>query len=160
MRGDAWRLMWASRPGAQVESKGLKPGALGLVSATVVGVASAAPAYSLAATLGLVVAAGVGFKSPAIMWISFIPMGCIAAAFFYLNRADPDCGTNFTWVTRAIGPRWGWMGGWSSAVADLLIMPNLAAIAAVVHAVRSSGSTTPPAASGGNSGSGACSSWA
>jgi len=116
--------------GGAVESKGLKAGALGLVSATVVGVASAAPAYSLAATLGLVVAAGVGFKAPAIMWISFIPMGCIAAAFFYLNRADPDCGTNFTWVTRAIGPRWGWMGGWSSAVADLLIMPNLAAIAA------------------------------
>jgi hypothetical protein len=71
--------------GGQVESKGLKAGALGLVSATVVGVASAAPAYSLAAVLGFVVAAGVGFKSPAIMWISFIPMGCIAAAFFYLN---------------------------------------------------------------------------
>ncbi len=117
--------------GGAVESKGLKSGALGLVSATVVGVASAAPAYSLAVTLGLVAAAGVGFKAPAIMWISFIPMGCIAAAFFYLNRADPDCGTNFTWVTRAIGPRWGWMGGWSSAVADLLIMPNLAAVAAI-----------------------------
>jgi amino acid transporter len=117
--------------GGAVESKGLKAGALGLVSATVVGVASAAPAYSLAAVLGFVVAAGVGFKSPAVMWISFIPMGCIAVAFFYLNRADPDCGTNFTWVTRAIGPRWGWMGGWSSAVADLLIMPNLAAIAAI-----------------------------
>jgi amino acid transporter len=117
--------------GGQVESKGLKAGALGLISATVVGVASAAPAYSLAVTLGLVAAAGVGFKAPAIMWISFIPMGCIAVAFFYLNRADPDCGTNFTWVTRAIGPRWGWMGGWSSAVADLLIMPNLAAIAAI-----------------------------
>jgi amino acid transporter len=116
--------------GGAVESKGLKAGALGLVSATVVGVASAAPAYSLAAVLGLVTLAGVGFKAPAIMWISFIPMACIAAAFYYLNRADPDCGTNFTWVTRAIGPRWGWMGGWSSAVADLLIMPNLAAIAA------------------------------
>ncbi len=116
--------------GGQVDSKGLKAGALGLASATVVGVASTAPAYSLAATLGVVTAAGVGFKAPAIMWLAFIPMGCIAAAFFYLNRADPDCGTNFTWVTRAIGPRWGWMGGWSSAVADLLIMPNLAAIAA------------------------------
>ncbi len=116
--------------GGAVESKGLKAGALGLASATVVGIASTAPAYSLAATIGVVTAAGVGFKAPAIMWLAFIPMGCIAAAFFYLNRADPDCGTNFTWVTRAIGPRWGWMGGWSSAVADLLIMPNLAAIAA------------------------------
>ena len=119
----------AGPTGGAVESKGLKDGALGLVSATVIGVASTAPAYSLAATLGFITLA-VGLRSPAIMWISFIPMACIAAAFFYLNRADPDCGTNFSWVTRAIGPRSGWMGGWSSAVADLVIMPSLAGIAA------------------------------
>lgn len=47
-----------SRPsGDAVESKGLKGGALGLASATVVGVASTAPGYSLAATLGIVTAA-------------------------------------------------------------------------------------------------------
>jgi len=119
----------ADPPGGSAVSKGLKPGALGLASATVIGVASTAPGYSLAATLG-VVTASVGFKAPAIMWIAFIPMGCIAAAFFYLNRADPDCGTNFTWVTRSMGPRLGWMGGWSSMCADLIIMPSLAAIAA------------------------------
>ena len=39
-----------------VESKGLKGGALGLLSSVVVGMASTAPAYSLAATLGLIVA--------------------------------------------------------------------------------------------------------
>ncbi len=111
------------------ESKGLKAGALGLASATVVGVASTAPAYSLAASLGFVTCY-VGFKAPAIMWIAFIPMGCIAAAFFYLNRADPDCGTNFAWVTRSMGPRTGWLGGWSSMMADLIIMPSLALIAA------------------------------
>ena len=68
--------------GGAVEGKGLKPGALGLASATVIGVASTAPGYSLAASLGLVTAA-VGFKAPAVMWLSFIPMACIAAAFFY-----------------------------------------------------------------------------
>ena len=94
-----------------------------------IGVASTAPGYSLAASLGFVTAY-VGFKAPAIMWIAFIPMACIASAFFYLNRADPDCGTNFSWVTRAIGPRSGWMGGWSSMIADLVIMPSLAGIAA------------------------------
>ena len=120
----------SSAKGGAVESKGLKDGALGLASATVIGVASTAPGYSLAATLGLITAA-VGLRSPAIMWISFIPMACIASAFFYLNRADPDCGTNFSWVTRALGPRSGWMGGWSSMVADLVIMPNLAGIAAI-----------------------------
>jgi amino acid transporter len=116
--------------GGATESKGLKAGSLGLASATVIGVASTAPGYSLAATLGFVTYY-VGFKAAAVMWIAFIPMACIAAAFFYLNRADPDCGTNFTWVTRSMGPRLGWMGGWSSMVADLIIMPNLAQIAAI-----------------------------
>ena len=115
--------------GGAVESKGLKPGALGLMAATIIGVASTAPGYSLAASLGFVTAE-VGLKAPAVMWLAFIPMACIAAAFFYLNRADPDCGTNFAWVTRAMGPRTGWMGGWSSMIADLIIMPSLAEIAA------------------------------
>jgi amino acid transporter len=119
----------AGASGGFVESKGLKGGALGLASATVVGVASTAPGYSIAASLGFITLA-VWLRSPAIMWISFIPMACIAAAFYYLNRADPDCGTNFTWVTRAIGPKSGWMGGWSSVIADLVIMPSLAQIAA------------------------------
>lgn len=119
----------AESAGGAVESKGLKSGAISLASATVIGVASTAPGYSLAATLGFITAY-VGFKSPAIIWISFIPIAFIAAAFYYLNKADPDCGTNFTWVTRSFGPRWGWMGGWSSMIADLIIMPNLAQIAA------------------------------
>jgi amino acid transporter len=119
----------SSAKGGAVESKGLKDGALGLASATVIGVASTAPAYSLAASLGFVTLA-VGAKAPAIMWMAFLPMGCIASSFFYLNRADPDCGTNFSWVTRSMGPRLGWLGGWSSIMADLIIMPSLALIAA------------------------------
>ena len=84
-------------------TKGLKTGALGFVSNVVIGVASTAPAYSLAVSLGLV-AAAVGLASPAIMWVAFIPMLCIAIAYYYMNRADPDCGTSFTWVTTRDGP--------------------------------------------------------
>ena len=40
----------------EVAQKGLKSGALGLVASVVIGVASTAPAYSLAATLGFIVA--------------------------------------------------------------------------------------------------------
>ena len=110
-----------------VGGKGLKTGALGLVATIVIGVASTAPGYSLAASLGLV-SGEVGLQAPAIMWLAFVPMGCIAAAYFYLNKADPDCGTTFTWVTRAMGPRTGWFGGWGIVLADLVIMPNLAGI--------------------------------
>ena len=34
----------------------------------------------------------------------------IASAYYYMNRADPDCGTTFTWVTKAMGPYGGLAG--------------------------------------------------
>ena len=108
--------------------KGLKGGALGFVSNVVIGVSSTAPGYSLAATLGFV-AAVVGFQAPAIMLLAFIPMLLTAAAYYYLNRADPDCGTTFSWGARALGPWVGWIGGWAIVVADIVVMANLAAIA-------------------------------
>ena len=114
---------------AAVAGKGLKPGALGLVGSVVVGMASTAPAYSLAATLGFVVAGGAGMKAPAIMLLAFIPMYFIAVAYKELNEAEPDCGTTFTWATRAFGPVVGWMGGWGIIVADIIVMANLAQIA-------------------------------
>ncbi len=40
-----------SQPAEQVANKGLKSGALGLLSTTVIATASVAPAYSMAATL-------------------------------------------------------------------------------------------------------------
>ncbi len=108
--------------------KGLKGGALGLVSTVVIGVASTAPAYSLAATLGLVVAA-VGLQSPIIVALAFVPAFLVAMGYKELNRADPDCGTTFTWATRAFGPKTGWMGGWGIVAADVLVMASLAQVA-------------------------------
>lgn len=114
--------------------KGLKTGALGLVSSIVVGMASTAPAYSLAASLGFVVATAngdsiVGVKAPSIMLLAFVPMFFIAVAYQQLNKAEPDCGTTFTWATRAFGPRAGWIGGWGIIAADVIVMANLAQIA-------------------------------
>ena len=114
--------------------KGLKRGALGLVSSIVVGVASTAPAYSLAASLGFVVATTngngiVGVKAPAIMLLAFIPMFLIAISYSELNKAEPDCGTTFTWASRAFGPWVGWLGGWGIIAADVIVMANLSQIA-------------------------------
>lgn len=108
--------------------KGLRAGALGLISSTVIGVASTAPAYSLAATLGFVVAA-VGLQTPIVVILAFVPMLFIAIAYSELNKVDPDCGTTFTWAARAFGPRTGWMGGWGIVAADVLVMASLAQIA-------------------------------
>jgi amino acid transporter len=118
----------------QTESKGLKPGALGLVSSVVVGVASTAPAYSLAAALGFIVISGVGshvvgVQAPGVILLAFVPMYLIAVAYQELNKAEPDCGTTFTWASRTFGPVMGWLGGWGIIVADVIVMANLAQIA-------------------------------
>ena len=118
----------SGRPG--VVDKGLKKDALGFVSSCVIGVASTAPGYSLAASLGFVVAvAGIGLQAPAVLLLAFVPMLLIASAYYYMNRADPDCGTTFSWATRALGPSAGWLGGWAIIVADVIVMANLAQIA-------------------------------
>jgi amino acid transporter len=117
-----------TQPGEQIVEKGLKSGALGLISSTVIATASVAPAYSLAATLGLIVVA-VGLKSPAIAVAAFIPMLFASIGYNELNKADPDCGTTFTWATRAFNPRWGWAGGWGIVAADVLVMASLAQVA-------------------------------
>src|SRR5580658_8114068 len=116
------------QPMEQSVNKGLKGGALGLISSTVIATASVAPAYSLAATLGFVVVA-VGLKSPLVAILAFVPMILTSIGYSELNKADPDCGTTFTWATRAFGPKTGWAGGWAIVAADVLVMASLAQVA-------------------------------
>jgi amino acid transporter len=116
------------QPMEQSVNKGLKGGALGLISSTVIATASVAPAYSIAATLGFVVLA-VGLKAPAVAVLAFVPMILTSIGYSELNKADPDCGTTFTWATRAFSPGVGWAGGWAIVVADVLVMASLAQVA-------------------------------
>jgi amino acid transporter len=112
----------------QVADKGLKSNALGLVSTTIIATASVAPAYSIAATLVFVVAV-VGLQAPAVTVLAFVPMLLTSIGYSELNKADPDCGTTFTWATRAFGPKTGWAGGWAIVAADVLVMASLAQVA-------------------------------
>jgi amino acid transporter len=89
--------------GAGRSEHGLKRGAIGFLATLTIGVASVAPGYSLAAILGFT-AFEVGEQLPAVLLVSFIPMLFVATAYYYLNRADPDCGTTFAWASRALGP--------------------------------------------------------
>ena len=100
--------------------KGLKAGAIGLVTSTAVGISSTAPAYSLAATLGVVIVI-IGVQAPLLVILAFIPMFFSSWANKEMNQADPDCGTSFTWAARALGPKTGWFaGGWGTVAADFL----------------------------------------
>lgn len=111
------------------QDKGLKKGAVGFWDGVAIGVDSTAPAYTIAAVVGSI-AIIAGTKAPAVLIISFIPMLFIAGAFYYMNRADPDCGTTFSWVTRAMGPWLGWMGGWAIFSTGVLVIGAQADVAA------------------------------
>jgi hypothetical protein len=93
----------------EITEHGLKSNAIGFRDALIIVIASTAPAYSLAAVIELVVTVGV--QAPAVLPASFIPMFFVATAFYYMNCADQDCGTTFSWVTRDMGPWAGWIGG-------------------------------------------------
>ena len=64
-----------------------------------------------------------------IVILAFFPMLFTAIGYQELNKADPDCGTTFTWATRAFGPKTGWLGGWGILAADILVMSSLAQVA-------------------------------
>lgn len=101
-----------------------KPG-LTLLQAVAVGVNNTSPAYSLASILGPM-AVLVGYATPLVLILSFIPMALTSLAFLYLNRRDPDCGTTFSWVTRAIGVNSGFISGWVIAACGILLAGSLA----------------------------------
>lgn len=117
-------------PARATNDKGLQAGALGLVGNIVIGLAAVAPAYSLAATLGYVVLA-VGDKAPSMFVLAFIPMLLVAFAYKELSQDTPDCGTTFTWGVKAFGPWIGWIGGWGLAVSAIIVLANVAEVAAI-----------------------------
>ncbi|MER6466583.1 hypothetical protein ACWC4D_29650 [Streptomyces sp. NPDC001288] len=92
--------------------KDLRSGALGMATSLILAVASAAPAYSLTATLAFVVGY-VGLQAPAVVLLAFVPILFVSFGYAALNRRDPDCGTIFTWASRVLGPHFGFLGGWA-----------------------------------------------
>ncbi len=99
----------------------LRGDTLSLFDATVVSTASVAPAYSLAATLALLfTAVGVAYAGPAVIWVSFVPVLCVAVAYFHLNRKHPSCGAAYTWLSRVVRPGLGWFVGWVQVCVSVL----------------------------------------
>lgn len=111
-----------------ISKKGLPAGQVGVLGALVIGLSVCAPAYTLTAAVGPA-ASEVGYQTPAIFLMGFIPMLLVALGYRSLNTAMPDSGTSFTWATRAFGPWIGWMAGWGLIAATVLVLSNLAGIA-------------------------------
>lgn len=111
-----------------ISKKGLPSGTVGVLGALVIGISTCAPAYTLTSAVGPA-ASEVGYQTPAIFLMGFIPMLLVALGYRALNSAMPDSGTSFTWATRAFGPWIGWMAGWGLIAATVLVLSNLAGIA-------------------------------
>jgi len=66
-----------------------------------------APAYSMAAVMGLVVAAA-GLGAPLALVVSTIPIAFIACGFMLLSARYPSAGAVYSWSRLAFGARTGW----------------------------------------------------
>jgi len=115
-------------PSADLRAKGLSQNSVGLLASVVLGVSSIAPVYALTVTLGPTVTE-VGLQMPAIFLAGFLPMLLVAYAYRELNRVAPDCGTSFTWVTKAFNPYVGWLAGWGALLATIIVLSSLAGVA-------------------------------
>lgn len=92
-------------------NEGLEQDAIGLVEDTVIGMASSAPAVSVAFTMATL-AAATSYGSGPIIVITAVPMLVIAYAYRRLNLWNANCGASYAWVGRAINPYLGFMVGW------------------------------------------------
>ena len=110
--------MAGKRPGVEVAAEPildrqdlLKPDAIGIAQATVIGMATSAPAATVAISLA-VIAATTAYSSGIILLIAAVPMLIIANAYRRLNLWSANCGASFEWVGRAINPYLGFLTGW------------------------------------------------
>ena len=73
---------------------------------------------------------GVGVQAPAVLLASFVRCSLIASAFYYMHEPRRSGLRHaLPWITRAMGPGIGWVGGWA-ATTGILVIGSLAQVAA------------------------------
>jgi amino acid transporter len=114
------RPVAAAIPGGQTDIPDrLEPNAIGVTQDTVIGMASSAPAGTLAATLASLAAAA-AYGSGPVLILCAIPMLIIANSYRRLNLWSANCGASFEWVGRSINPYLGFMTGWFMVVGYII----------------------------------------
>ena len=89
----------------------LKADALTLSDAIILGLASSAPAQTMAVALPSLVAIS-NYAGLLPIACAFVPMLGIALGYQRLNRWDPSTGATYTWVSKALHPYLGFVAGW------------------------------------------------
>ncbi|HUO15311.1 MAG TPA: APC family permease [Verrucomicrobiae bacterium] len=96
---------------SDVPATHLKANALSLSDAIVLGLASSAPAQTMAVALPALVAT-VGYAGLLPILAAFAPMLGIAIGYQRLNRWDQSSGATYSWVSKALHPYLGFLAGW------------------------------------------------
>src|SRR5580700_1410344 len=89
----------------------LEPDAIGVAQDTIIGLASSAPAATMAVTLAALAMTAAYGGGPVIV-LCGIPMLILANTYRRLNLWNANCGASFEWVGRAINPYLGFIVGW------------------------------------------------
>ena len=87
------------------------PRVLGFFDVTVLAGASMGPAYSLASTMGPMVAQA-GAQAPLALGLLSAIMLCVAIGFARLSRVRPNAGSSYAWIGQAFGNRVGAYAAW------------------------------------------------
>ncbi|MFJ5884523.1 APC family permease [Kitasatospora cineracea] len=94
---------------------------VGVGAVVVIAASSTAATTSIGIGLGLM-AGVVGLHLPAIMLLAFLPVLGIAAGYGRLNRVEPDAGSSYRWVGKALHPWLGFLTGWVNIVTTVVFM--------------------------------------
>jgi amino acid transporter len=125
----------AVKGSAPVPVTRLEPDAIGATQDTVIGMASSAPAATVALTFaGL--AATTAYGAGPVLILTALPMLVIANAYRRCNLWNANSGASFEWVGRAIDPYLGFLTGWLmiaayiiGTVAEVLVLgPSVLAV--------------------------------
>jgi len=126
----------------------LEPNAIGVTQDTVIGMASSAPAGTLAATLAALAGAA-AYGSGPVLLLCAIPMIIIANSYRRLNLWTANAGASFEWVGRSINPYLGFLTGWLMVVGYIIgTVAEVVVLGPAVLAVFGSNSTSQWAAIG------------
>lgn len=129
------------RPGIAALPERLEANAIGVTQDTVIGMASSAPAGTLAATLAALAAAA-AYGSGPVLLLCAVPMIIIANSYRRLNLWTANAGASFEWVGRAINPYLGFMTGWLMIVGYIIgTVAEVVVLGPAVLAVFGSSST-------------------
>lgn len=102
-------------------SKELSKDSLGLSESVIMGVAGTAPAFSIAATTGALIATVGTLATASIFYCGLIMFG-ITLAFLHLNRIKTNAGASYAWVGDIFHPVLGFLAGWALLVASAVFM--------------------------------------